>query len=616
MKRLCPYVIILSCSHYSLAQQIDSLLERYQELGKKNLFVNKDSASKYLTLYTDYAKEVGAHEEIIEGYKLLGIFKYIQTDYDSSLYFYHLSKQFAEETGDLQSIADVQSNIGLLENSRGNFQKAIEILTEACFIYDSLGIQSSKGRALINVAMSYESLNLLTQTEKVLNEAISIFRKTGDERDLAKCYVNLGLVKKEANELDSALVLYKEALTIMETANDSWGLSALYNNLGSIHWLLGDVEAAVEAYQQSIELKKQLGDKAGLFTTEKNLANIYRESGNPNKAKLELDKSYQEVIALGDAEVTKGYYIEYALVFESLKDYQQSVDFYKKYLVINDSLISSENARVVSEIENRYQAEKKDQEIELLAKTNEARLSQRNASLTLAFGLLLVGTVTFILFKVSQRKNKQLAEKNRIIEESLAEREVLLREIHHRVKNNLQIVSSLLNIQSKLLDDPTAKSAVQAGRDRVQSMALTHKLLYQNQNLSNLSLKDYISQLTDSLVDTYGANNGVALAQEIDEILIDVDTAVNLGLLINELISNAMKHAFSDFQNAEILIQLKQREQHLELVVADNGKGMTEAQEERSSYGMRLVRSLSQALRGQLSINSDGGTKVKLTMPI
>ena len=174
--------------------------------------------------------------------------------------------------------------------------------------------------------------------------------------------------------------------------------------------------------------------------------------------------------------------------------------------------------------------------------------------------LTLFGGVIFSFYRSKRKSEKELAQKNEIISEALAEKELLLKEIHHRVKNNLQVISSLLYLQSDYIKDEKALSAIQEGRNRVQSMAIIHQNLYQEDNLTGIQVKDYFEKLTQSLFNSYKVQaDQIELQLDIEAINLDVDTVIPLGLVVNELITNSLKYAFPENQAGYLKIALRSR---------------------------------------------------------
>jgi two-component system, sensor histidine kinase PdtaS len=204
-----------------------------------------------------------------------------------------------------------------------------------------------------------------------------------------------------------------------------------------------------------------------------------------------------------------------------------------------------------------------------------------------------------------------------LIEASLREKEVLLKEIHHRVKNNLQITSSLLKLQSGYIQDGRAREMFADSQNRIRSMALVHEKLYQSSDLSRIHFADYIGSLATLLFRTYGVDQQrIHLHCGGEGIFLSVETAVPCGLIVNELLSNCLKHAFPADRSGEIWIQLvAQGEGFLQLTVADNGVGLPEGLDlvHVDTLGLQLVRTLAQQLDGAFEAVRSPRTEFKIT---
>lgn len=202
------------------------------------------------------------------------------------------------------------------------------------------------------------------------------------------------------------------------------------------------------------------------------------------------------------------------------------------------------------------------------------------------------------------------------IEASLKEKETLLKEIHHRVKNNLQIIASLLDLQSESLTDPQDLQIFQDSQNRIRSMALIHEQLYQSEDLARIDTAQYIEDLVYSLFNSYETQSGSIIPKlDVDEIFLNIDAAIPFGLILNELVSNALKHAFSDGRKGEIYIGLHSDHERQTLFVRDNGVGLPEDLDFQNteSPGLQLVCTLTDQLKGTITLDRSSGTTFQIT---
>ena len=206
------------------------------------------------------------------------------------------------------------------------------------------------------------------------------------------------------------------------------------------------------------------------------------------------------------------------------------------------------------------------------------------------------------------------------LQQSLADKEVLLKEIHHRVKNNLQVISSLLDLQAQHFPDERIRAAFTDSQNRIRSMALIHERLYRSTDLARIDMGEYIQDLALSLFSSYSDDvRDIALQTDIAAIELDVDQAMPCGFIINELISNSLKYAFADGRKGVIAIEFSEEDEgQLELVVRDNGVGLPPDFDYRQSpsLGLRLVHTLVQQLRGTLAVVGNAGAEFKMCFAI
>ena len=201
------------------------------------------------------------------------------------------------------------------------------------------------------------------------------------------------------------------------------------------------------------------------------------------------------------------------------------------------------------------------------------------------------------------------------LKQSLTEKDVLLKEIHHRVKNNLQIISSLLNLQSSQLKDEEARSSFNESKNRIRSIATLHEQLYTSKDLSRIDFTAYIADMTNNLLRSYGvADDSIKIKINSERIYLDINTAIPCGLIVNELVSNAIKHGFPDRRSGEITVDFSREGNNYILNVSNNGIGFPEELDINNctSLGLKLVSSLSKQLKGSINLSTEDVTKFEL----
>jgi PAS domain S-box-containing protein len=212
---------------------------------------------------------------------------------------------------------------------------------------------------------------------------------------------------------------------------------------------------------------------------------------------------------------------------------------------------------------------------------------------------------------VTERKNIEMQ-----LKDSLFEKEMLLKEIHHRVKNNLMIISSLLNLQSSYIKDKESQEIFKESQNRAKSMALIHERLYQSTDLKRIDFGDYIESLSSELFRTYTTQNSIIeLKINVEDIFLDINTAIPLGLIVNELITNSLKHAFPNGRNGEINVNFHKKDDNYEFILMDNGIGFPETIDYKNteSLGMQIIINLTEQIDGQIELNNENGTTFKIS---
>jgi two-component sensor histidine kinase len=326
--------------------------------------------------------------------------------------------------------------------------------------------------------------------------------------------------------------------------------------------------------------------------------------------------------------LTRFYRMQF-VIDSSSGNYVSAIRYFEKSKQLNDSLFSITNKKQMNELEVRYHTHEKEQSIQLLqaqskSQTAEIKEVQLQKNLTFAgiAAMVIITALAYNGYRNKQRSNRALQSKqaeinkqNLSLQQLLKEKEWLLKEVHHRVKNNLQIVISLLNTQTDFLDNPSALHAIQDSRERMQAIALIHQKLYQQDQSTLIDMHSYIHELVSHLVSSFSNMGRIWFDLDIENIELDVSQAVPLGLILNEAITNAVKYAFPKAGHGTVGVRLfRKKGRDIVLKISDDGVGFPAGFEPDSnnSLGIQLMRLFAEQLEGELNFYEKEGVEITL----
>jgi two-component sensor histidine kinase len=391
------------------------------------------------------------------------------------------------------------------------------------------------------------------------------------------------------------------------------------------HLMLYKIDSANQQYPSALEhfrLYKQQTDSLFNTTRSRQIAELQIKYDMEGKDKDLLLKDQAIQLKEKDIELlTKQKLLQQSLAEQQTKDVmlkQQSIDLLTQQASLQQvTTEKQEHELVLKENDLKLQREN----IGLLRNRDQLQQAQlkqaaTNRKITYAGIVLLVIIVGLLYnqYRLKQRNNREISRKNDELQGLLEEKEWLLKEVHHRVKNNLQVVLSLLESQSAFLKDE-ALLAINDSQHRVQAMSLIHQKLYQSDNITTIDMDVYIPELVQYLKDSFNLRQAILFRLEVDPVQLDVAQAIPLGLILNEAITNAIKHAFTGRENGMVCISLKQlSDDDFVLDIADNGIGLPEGYEHKrkGSLGMRLMRGLSGDFNAEYTIESAAGTHISV----
>ena len=514
--------------------------------------------------------------------------------------------------------------LGFLEYTIGDWgdvftemQKAVEImeankdLAFSNFVYGAMAQVYSQ---LDNSDKASYWLNKCIAQEPVNTAKRAWYRQfTYTTMDMAKG----GFVKQA---LDFVLRVIKEypPLTAVDKMNLEHMLGYSYQFLKQ-GALCEKHYAIMEPYLDS--LKDNVSEKHNIFSAYMDLARYQLALGNIDRTTNYFSRAKMFADSTSIFNMMAIHSMQYKLD-SSAGNYLKALKGYRLAMIMNDSIYNLAKAKKFSELQIQYETEAKDKDIELLTqrdKVQQATLRQSNImrKVTLA-GILVLLVVTgliYYLYRNKQKTNREINEKNLELERLVKDKEWLVKEIHHRVKNNFHIVASLLEIQSSYLKNKEALSAIKESKNRIHSMSIIHQKLYQSETLSTIHMPEYIYELVEYLRESYGIRDTIGFSLQIENIELNHASAITLGLILNEAITNAIKYAFARKSDGKISISLSHiSDSQIMLSIADNGRGLPVDFDSKigASMGMELLQGLTDDLGGSFNIETDNGTHIKV----
>lgn len=564
----------------------------------------------------------------------LGNYYYYQSKPDSALTYFEEALTLGEYPKMPFFKPAVYASMAGVHKEMGAIAKSIESNLAAKAIYEKADTTQLPARQIRQLnglkATLYNSMASTYKSMKEYEEADAYYQLAYNHMMQNQDNLIAGIILMNLGELQHIQKQYEEALSSLAKAQilieqDSRKvprqIAMVEVNVGNTALAMGEYEKAQIKYEAAIEKFQDPKDNRGLVLAYTGLGDLYLKLKDYTKANNYCQDAFKLAAALSDISTQQKSCECLYQSNKALGNSEAALRYFEEATAYKDSILNEENIKQFTALEMNYEFEKEQELVELKAQ-NSRRYYQAITG-ALSFVLIAAVFIAILLYRLTRTRrsaNEQLQDKNAQISNALEEKEVLLKEIHHRVKNNLQVISSLLSLQGRQVIDPIAQQAIQEGKNRVKSMALIHQDLYQEDNLVGVSAQSYIQKLTQSLVNSYQVSpDRIQVKTDIEGIDLDVDTVIPLGLILNELISNALKYAFDQEQAGEISVSLKQKDQNLELKVMDNGKGLPSnfSPEKTSGLGYRLIQAFTKKLKGQLEmLPSNLGTQVLLKIPL
>jgi two-component sensor histidine kinase len=552
---------------------------------------------------------------------------YVRSNMDSFAWFARDAYDRATRIHDRQGVADAGVLLGNYHAGIGDYTQGIQDYQQAITIYDSLHQTSNAAWTYDQLAQLYKFLSGPNNTEQFIDRGIGysytafdMYEKVKDTAGMIVSLNEAGILCRDKSRLpgkapyiDTAFTLYNKALLLYQwSGKGATTVPKLYNNISQVYMeYKQQPRTALIWLARAVALNEADHNPVGLTYNYNSIAQAYAQLGRIDSSLLYARKML--TIACG-MKLPARTYDSYEQLYSTF-DAGHQPDSALKYFILatrlNDSLTNLAKTKEVLYLQAKYEDVKKELDIRTLSEDNASK-SKKIVLLTIlsVFLVVLAAAFTYLIQRLRTQKWQIGAQRQRL--------EVMLRELHHRVKNNLQIVSSLLSLQSYRSDNQHTTAILQESQQRVQAMSLIHQRLYKEGALSTVNIREFLDDLTASLLASYGYDkNSFDLQIEVGSEHLDIDHALPIGLIVNELVTNAFKYAYHGIDQPSLRISLLQGNIDIVLCVRDNGVGMNEEKwnKGQESFGKQLIVALCHQLRARQQLTAGDGTGFIITIP-
>ena len=532
---------------------------------------NKEAIALLNAFLKAYGNRIPPHLKALM-YGNLGASYEQEENYIQAVENYLKSLEYAEQSKDYRALTIAYYNLGYLYILLQQYDKAIDYLTKGLKIARQHGVGDYEGHLYERLAAAYEGKEDLSRAAEYMKKAILIYQKQGNlpfltlaKRNLAAIYVNL-------EKYEEAIPLAKEA----------------------------------------VKLGEQIGMDAIKKGAEQILALAYLYANRLDKAKPLLDKTIGQTNPEElDPYARIDYYNVWYEYYYRKGDYAKALENYRQMVAIEDSIQTADIKKQIREIEEKYQNAKKQQEISRLkqekAEKDLAYQKERQQKLLLSGGL----TATFFILMLTALFYYRTHRQKKIIEN-------LQRELHHRIKNNLSIIVSLVEeLQYKYKDKPHIHDDLEDLKTRIANIYHIHKQLYSGKDVKHLPFKIYLDKLSSLIRENYNRPEIEIINKTAPGIHLKADKSLLLGLIVNEFILNSFKHAFPGKKQGKILLDFKETPDEWILEMSDDGIGLPPDLDLHKirSFGLDVMQILSKQLNGKFKLENNNGVKVVIRIP-
>lgn len=575
-----------------------------------------------------------------------GVEFHLSRQWDSAEYYYLQAIPLAQEEKDMELLARLYNNMGLVAKERNNVEQIISNLESALSIYKSIGLDELYGATAFSLGVTYKELQEHDLAVKYLTECIEILEAYPVNKNLGSAYSTLGNLFSSLDEFDKALY-YHNTTIAWRKKNDPDRLGRSYNNIGKLYLKMGEDSLSSAYLNKAMEAKYRLNDYETIGNTFMNLSKISIKDSKYQLALSQLDSALAyfkenndsiellytanlkaKVYLIIDDHPNFRYWIDFAKkkmpsnpgydpIIENLsleKEYYLIQRDYKSAIEVADSISILSDLKLFTERNERLAQLQAIHRVNLLKSTilkQENKLLQTANNRNIAIGVAILIIVGAIFIYREKRRSDQRRKES---EAARLRIETLLREMHHRIKNNLSAFSGIMGLEMRRVSDEDSRELLRDNQNRLKAISKIHQKLYLSteEALAKVDLNSYLIELCEEVMFNFNYRpEDIDLQFDMDQVDLDTDRAILLGQLLNEALTNAFKYAFKDHPHPALCLSLRQKDDQLRISLKDNGPGILESTKKNigSGIGSTLFKELSKQLKADYTMQKEDGVE-------
>ncbi len=584
------------------------LAHTYTNLG--HLYTYNWDSDKGLQMYFQALKlhrTLGNRESVTDCYINIGATYDDKGDFVKAIKYYQYALNDAKERNDDMTMGNAYQNIGISAHQLGNYSESLKNLYQALRYYEKLKYQLGIADAANCLGNAYADMGNNEMGLKMYFRSLNICRKTKDKQGTANALVNIGWVYADQEKLNMAKEKYLEANVLFTELQEAEGMSITSTVLGELNHKLGNYTEALEMFDKALNIAIESEDKASIVHAKVGIANVYIKQKHYNQARKILNEALKISLDSGLKLESRECYEALVKVEKGTGNFEDALEYQNLWLMYKDSISNEETRQKGEQLAMTYEFDKKTFAKEQKHKQAIRDLKSQQFFVTVVLAILLVSAIVIAVF--ARRAYISRKKYTEVLSHENEHKEVLLQEVHHRVNNSLQMISSLLSIQADSTESEEVRQYLQKSENRVQAMSVMHQLLHLGNSKLEVDMKDYFNEVVDFYSNMLESRPGIRLNVNVPSVMFHTKLAMPLALILNELLTNSLKYAFPKDEGViDISLHESEGDGSWLFQVRDNGIGFnTTNSTKTTSIGLDLVQLMTRQINGNLNMNGENG---------